>query len=134
MKTITMYMPDDVDALLAETHRDTLEDARISDIAARLGQEWMPPQREYNPDAETETSFAARAWRNLLPDQTTADALRLRLNYGWSSEEVSMIRSLISSCASELRRLSGEVLLEGTAETLRRDAERLDRLETRWAL
>lgn len=134
MKTITMYMPDDVEALLAETHRDTLGDSRVSDITSQLGQEWVPPTREHNPAAESDVSFASRAWRNLIPNRAAADSMRLRLQYGWTVEEVGMIRALISACADELRRMAKDAMLSGTAETLRRDAERLDRLDAHWDL
>jgi len=130
MRRTTMYLPEDPDSLIAETHQAVIVDSRIVSVAAGRGPD---PGRPYDPDSETEVQFASRRWRSLIPTQNAGDSLRMRLKYGWTAEEVREIRRLILQCSRELSDQAQHVLLSGTAETLRRDSHKLELLGQRWA-
>lgn len=125
----TLLLPVAAEALLSETRRDTLLDARVADVAARLAPEVARPREE----GETDVEFATRAWRYLLPDHASSeDALRFRTEHGWSPAEVKVIRQLLLRSADACRELVFAAPLEGTRTTLLRQAAFLDGLASQW--
>ena len=127
----TLNLPETAEALLSETRRETLLDARVADVAVLLAPEVARPREEGEPDVE----FATRAWRFLLPDHTTSeDALRFRTEHGWSAKEVAQITRLLHRSADACRNLVFTAVLEGTRSTLLQQAERLDRLAKQWVV
>jgi hypothetical protein len=121
MQTTTMYLPECAPALIAETQRAIL-DSRIVDGLVDT--------------TDTEESHAAcmrRKMGSLLPDRNHGEGvLWLRVSYGWTVEELQQIRSVLRDVALLLRSQVKGVVLSGTAETLRRDADQVDRLIAQW--
>lgn len=59
-------------------------------------------------------------------------AYRMRQEAGWNGAEVRQVREKLADAAAQLRDQMFVAALEGTSETLKRDAEKLDRLRARW--
>jgi hypothetical protein len=123
MKATTMYLPDSPEDLIALT-RDAFLDLRVRERLIALSPGLDPE--------EADAANLARHHQNLLPDNSNANVLRMRAAYGWSRAEMGQIRTLLRRVAHILRGQADEVVLSGTASTLRRDADLVDKLVDHW--
>jgi len=130
MKT-TLYRPDTVpegEGLIAETVQLLLTDFRV--VQALTWKTTTPEDSEIR-EGETLVDFAVRGFRFLLPTGNAKDIVRLRSHLGWTRTEIEEIVTALNDAFIHLRRQAEEVQ-EGFGETLRRDAEKLERLRDRW--
>lgn len=131
--TVTkFYLPEMIDAFLSETRRGTVLDNRIADLAC-----WMAKFHdvERRPE-ESDGEYGTRAWAFLLPTAQTA-GLVFRRRYGWTEDEIKEIARLLAVCREGLLALADDPrtdILRPTIslETLRRDAEVLEKLRAEW--
>jgi hypothetical protein len=56
----------------------------------------------------------------------------MRSLHGWTPKEITFLVGIINDAVIEFRRQASERVTSGFAETLRRDAEKLERLRDRW--
>lgn len=128
---ITMYRPDTEEqtrGLIAETVRDLLKDLRLSEW---LVEKYSRPPSEQRED-ESDTAFAVREFRHLLPTDDATDVLRMRSRYGWTYKEIAFLVSTLNEAVIHFNREAKERITKGFAETLRRDAGKLEQLRDRW--
>lgn len=130
MITTSFHLPEAADALLADTRRTVLLDARVEHAARTAPDRGRP----FDPETETHNTYAERAWRYLLPSSSAGDALNLRMVYGWTEGEINQIKELLLATQAELRAQAPHVVLEGTRANLLRDADRINRLLAWWAI
>lgn len=142
MRSTVLYRPhtaEETMGLIAET-LDALLDARGDGIiyAALKQWGWEPPEGEH--DANTLRS----ALRYLLPCDGFGDP-SFRIDHGWTTDEIAKVIVLLRMLAESLRGAAafalkmksnppGVSMLAGTAETLMRDADKIDRIVERWSV
>ncbi len=122
-----MYRPADEEetmGILHETWSKVLMDSRLGGVALRL-------RVVSKPEDQSETSEAIRVWQDVLPSENSG-WLPIRAKYGWTRTEVLEIAALLWEGANELLRLSKTTALDGTRESLKRNAEQLQALSARW--
>lgn len=127
MKTVMYRLVDEEETLgiLHETWSKVLMDSRLGEVALKLRP--SPPQTE----DRSETSEAIRVWQDVLPSENSG-WMPVRARYGWTREEILEIATLVGEGVNELLWLSKNTMLGGTRESLKRNAEQLRSLYTRW--
>lgn len=126
MKTV-MYRLDDGEETLGiiyETWGKVLMDSRLGEVALKL----RPSPK--NEDSST-TAEVIRLWQDVIPNEGSG-WLPVRMMYGWTREEILEIATLVGEGVNELLWLSQTAVLDGTRESLKRNAEQLRALYTRW--
>ena len=134
--------------LIAET-LEALVDARTDGIVYGALHQWgwEPPEGQSKYDANTLRS----ALRHLLPCDGFGEP-HFRIHYGWTTDEIAKIIVLLRMSAESMRGAAafalkmksnpqgvlksnpqGVSMLAGTAETLMRDADKIDRIVERWS-
>ena len=127
MKTTTFYLPEAAEALLHETIRATVTDARVVSVACLNAPTVARGREEHESDVE----YASRAWTYLLPGKNSA-LLEFRREFGWTEAEVRQIMHLLAEAQAECRGLILNTMLEGTRATLSEQVKRLDKLVHEW--
>lgn len=131
MKSTTLYRPhtyDETMGLIAET-LDALLDGRTDGVVYDALREWDSELPEHQFDAGT----LRTALRYLLPSKGVADS-RLRVEHGWTTDEITQIIALLRITAKALRGAAPHALNPGTTLTLVRDADKINRLIERWSM
>lgn len=134
MKTTTMYCPESPEDLVSLT-LDAILDLRVRegliDIAPEEDDDGCATPA-FGPTRTSSSGYLAQRYQNLLPSKANNNVLLVRLAYGWTLPEIEEIQDLLRKTVSILRSQSDEVLLSGTAATLRRDADLVERLVDHW--
>lgn len=130
MRSTVLYRPhtaEETIGLIAET-LDALLDGRTDDFVYGKLRAWGEM-----PEGEHDASTLRTALRYLLPTKGVADS-RFRIDHGWTTDEITQIIALLRTQAESLRGAAATAMLSGTAETLIRDADKIDRLIERWSM
>lgn len=126
---IAMFRPEsgeETRGLLAETWSAILLDSRAAEVACSQAN-----QEEIEPD-RSPAENAIRIWHQLIPD-SRSEWLEMRVQYGWTRDEVRCVANLISRVYNEFLRLSAdEGTWAATRISLKRQAENICALYERW--
>jgi hypothetical protein len=126
MSRTMLYMPEDPEGLIVETAK-LLTDARVAEVVVS-----RVPEGAERREEESDAEFAKRAWRFLIP-ASNSDYHRVRCLYGWTRREAQQVMALIDAVALYMKgQQEVEGILSGTAETLKRDRDRLVPLWQWW--
>jgi len=121
--------------LIAETLY-ALIDARTDSMVRGALERWGWVDSATNPYDATETR---KALRFILPHEGFGEST-FRVRYGWTTDELAQIIMLLRLSAESMRGAAAfamkteNEMLSGTAETLMRDADKIDRLVERWSV
>ena len=144
MRSTVLHRPhtkEETVGLIADT-LEALVDARTDGIVYGALHQWgwEPPEGQSKYDANTLRS----ALRYLLPCDGFGEP-HFRIHYGWTTDEIAKIIVLLRMSAESMRGAAafalkmpsnppGARMLAGTAETLMRDADKIDRIVERWSV
>jgi hypothetical protein len=138
MTTTTLYRPSSEieTSVLIEQTLNVLVDMRVREevVAAVMGlpDHLTPPfcraQERQTPD----TMSLRSSLRLLLPSRVGIGERWFRIRFGWTDEEIAHIVLLLRLVASTLRANAENVILDGTAETMQRDAEKVEVFVRHW--
>lgn len=131
MSSTVLYRPhtdEETIGLIAET-LDVLLDSRTDGIIHGPLQEWGlgPPE-----SSQLDVNTLRTTLRHLLPHNGFGES-SFRICYGWTRDEIAKIVVLLRMSAKALRGSAPCAILSGTALTLTRDADKIDRLVERWS-
>lgn len=137
MTATTLYRPDceDETSALIEQTLTILVDMRVrKEVVAGVLTlpAHMAPGLCSSSVAEGDTGTLRAALRLLLPSRTGIGEVWFRVRFGWTDEEIACIVILMRLVATTLRVQSAHVVLGGTAETMLRDAERVEDFARGW--
>lgn len=136
----TLYRPDceDETSALIEQTLNILVDMRVRDEvlgAVRALPDHLTPELSWSRREATDegdTNTLKGTLRLLLPSGGGIGERWFRAQHGWSGEEIARIISLLRLVAATLRAQAAHVVLDGTAETMLRDAERVENFAMGW--
>ena len=139
MTTTTLYRPSSEieTSVLIEQTLNVLVDMRVREeveAAVRgLPDHLTPPLSCRAKERQAPDTMSLRSsLRLLLPSRVGIGERWFRIRFGWTDEEIAHIVLLLRLVASTLRANAENVILDGTAETLRRDAEKLEVFLRHW--
>lgn len=138
MTTTTLYRPSSEieTSVLIEQTLNVLVDMRVrEEVEAAVGalpDHLTPPLSRRDDAYEADTNTLRSSLRLLLPSRVGIGEIWFRIRFGWDDEEIAIIVLLLRIVASTLRANAENVILDGTAETMRRDAEKLEVFLRHW--
>jgi hypothetical protein len=141
MTTSTLYRPSSEieTSVLIEQTLNVLVDMRVREevVAAVMGlpDHLTPPLSCRAQERQTPDIFAfclRSSLRLLLPSRVGIGERWFRIRFGWTDEEIAHIVLLLRLVASTLRANAENVILDGTAETMQRDAEKVEVFVRGW--
>ena len=150
MRSTVLHRPhteEETMGLIAET-LEALVDARGDGIIYGALHQWgwepLPEGGQSKYDAKYDANTLRSALRHLLPCDGFGEP-RFRIDYGWTTDEIAKVIVLLRMLAESMRGAAayalkmpfnppGSLMLAGTAQTLMRDADKIDRLVERWSI
>tara|TARA_Y100001973_G_scaffold59231_1_gene87185 strand:+ start:766 stop:1251 length:486 start_codon:yes stop_codon:yes gene_type:complete len=139
MTTTTLYRPasETETSVLIEQTLNVLVDMRVREeveAAVRgLPDHLTPPLSCRAKERQAPDTMSLRSsLRLLLPSRVGIGERWFRIRFGWTDDEIAHIIILLRLVASTLTLRTNNVVLDGTAAAMRRDAETADLFVDQW--